>query len=176
MIWPDTGLQWVQTSPNIPLWQTTFVYLCTGLIDNAGLNNGTGFTKPFFLAGLVGVDGDRLARALNERQLPGVWFRPAAWTPMAGFWKGRELTGVELIVFDPRRFVPVRAAVEVLVATRRLFPHVLDVKADALDRDWGTATLRTGLLGGSSADEITARWNQRVDEFKTIRSKYLLYS
>ncbi len=25
MIWPDTGLQWVQTSPNIPTWQTTVV-------------------------------------------------------------------------------------------------------------------------------------------------------
>ena len=53
MIWPDTGLQWVQTSPNIPDWQTTFVYPGTGLIDNAGINNGTGYTKPFFLAGAL---------------------------------------------------------------------------------------------------------------------------
>src|SRR5579862_5750740 len=91
MIWPQTGLQWVQTSPNIPQWETTFVYLCTGLIDNAGINNGTGFTKPFFLAGTAGIDGVRLAAHLNARNLPGVWFRPAAWSPIAGFWKDREL-------------------------------------------------------------------------------------
>src|ERR1700722_5323176 len=26
MLWPDTGLGWVQTSPNIPEWDTTLVY------------------------------------------------------------------------------------------------------------------------------------------------------
>jgi uncharacterized protein YbbC (DUF1343 family) len=175
MIWSDTGLQWVQTSPNIPEWLTTFVYLCTGLIDNAGINNGTGYTKPFFLAGMAGVDGVRLAALLNARNLPGVWFRPAAWAPIAGFWKDRELGGVELAVFDPRHFVPVRTAVEILVAFRTLYPHVLDVKAEALDRDWGTSALRRGILNGSSADAIVAGWSQRLADFRTVRSKYLLY-
>ena len=54
MIWPDTGLQWVPTSPNIPTWQTTIVYVGTGLLDSAGINNGSGFTLPFFLAGTAG--------------------------------------------------------------------------------------------------------------------------
>ena len=175
MIWPDTGLQWVQTSPNVPEWATTFVLLCTGLIDNAGLNNGTGFTKPFFLAGMAGVDGDRLADALNARNLPGVWFRPAAWEPIAGFWKGRELAGVELVVFDPRRFLAVRTSVEILVAARRLFPHVLAVKPDALDRDWGTASLRRGLLAGSSAAAILGGWDRSVAAFRELRANYLLY-
>ncbi|MBV8727010.1 MAG: DUF1343 domain-containing protein, partial [Candidatus Eremiobacteraeota bacterium] len=36
MLWPATGLQWVQTSPNIPEWDTAVVYPATGLIDSAG--------------------------------------------------------------------------------------------------------------------------------------------
>ncbi len=175
MIWPDTGLQWVQTSPNIPEWQTTFVYLCTGLIDNAGVNNGTGFTKPFFLAGTAGIDGNALAARLNGRNLPGVWFRPAAWSPIAGFWNGKELSGVELVVFEPASFQAVRTAVEILVAFRDLFPHALDVKAAALDKDWGTALLRQGLLSGKSATEIVATWSGPVEKFMTAREKYLLY-
>ena len=95
-IWPDTGLQWVQTSPNIPEWLTTFAYVGTGLLDSAGINNGSGFTKPFLLAGAPGIEGTKLAAHLNSRNLPGVWFRPAAWAPMVGFWKDKELTGVEL--------------------------------------------------------------------------------
>lgn len=175
MIWPDTGLRWVQTSPNVPLWQTTFVLLCTGLIDNAGLNNGAGYTTPFFLAGMAGIDGDGLAQALNDRALPGVSFRPAAWTPYAGFWKGRELRGVELVLSDPRVFAPVRTAVELLVTTRRLFPRAIDVKAAALDRDWGTASLRLGLLAGLPAAAIVGGWNRRLAEFGALRAKYLLY-
>lgn len=175
MIWPDTGLQWVQTSPNVPLWQTTFVLLCTGLIDNAGLNNGVGSGTPFFYAGMVGIDGRQLAGALNALRMPGISFRPAAWTPSAGFWKGRVLTGVELVVTDFPAFAPVRTAVEILVTTRALFPRAIDVKPAALDRDWGTASLRRGLMAGSSADAIVAGWSQSVAAFGALRAKYLLY-
>jgi len=175
MIWPDTALQWVQTSPNVPTWQTTFALLCTGLIDNAGINNGTGFTKPFFYAGGVDINGARLAAHLNARNLPGVWFRAAAWSPMSGFWKDRELSGVELDVFDERSFEAVPAAVELLVAVRSLFPDALRVKAADLDRDWGTASLREGLLAGKSAAAIVDGWSGSVERFKTLRERYLLY-
>jgi uncharacterized protein YbbC (DUF1343 family) len=175
MIWGDTGLQWVQTSPNIPEWLTTFVYLCTGLIDNAGVNNGTGFTKPFFLAGTAGIDGNALAAHLNARNLPGIWFRPAAWSPIAGFWSGKELAGVELVVFEPRTFLAVRTAVEILVAVRDLFPHAITIKPEALDKDWGTAALREGLTSGSNANAIVAQWSSAVTRFEALRAKYLLY-
>jgi uncharacterized protein YbbC (DUF1343 family) len=174
-IWPDTNLQWVTTSPNIPTWETCFVYVGTGLIDNAGLNNGSGYTKPFFLAGIEGVDGERLAKRLNALDLPGVWFRPAAWTPYTGFWNGKELTGVELMVFDPRRFLAIRSAVEILVAARDLFPHVIHVDAAPLDRDWGTPTLRSALLAGKSANDILAQWTDTTAAFTSMREKYLLY-
>lgn len=157
MIWPDTGLQWVPTSPNIPDWRTTIVYVGTGLLDNAGINNGSGYTMPFFLAGTAGIDGTKLAARLNARNLPGVWFRPAAWTPYVGFWKDHELTGVELVVFEPRHFVAVRTAVEISVAIRDLFPHAISVANVAgLDRDWGTDSFRQALLAGKSADAIRA--------------------
>jgi uncharacterized protein YbbC (DUF1343 family) len=176
MIWPDTGLQWVPTSPNIPDWRTTVVYVGTGLIDNAGINNGSGYTMPFFLAGAPGIDGARLAARLNARDLAGVWFHPAAWTPYVGFWKDRELTGVQLVVFDPRRFLAVRTAVEILVAVRDLFPRAIDVsKVAELDRDWGTDSLRQALLAGKPADAILAQWTPRVAEFVSLRKKYLLY-
>ncbi|HEX4012942.1 MAG TPA: DUF1343 domain-containing protein [Candidatus Cybelea sp.] len=176
MIWPDTGLQWVATSPNIPDWQTTFVYPGTGLLDSAGINNGSGYTKPFFLAGALALDGTRLAARLNARNLPGVWFRPAAWTPYVGFWKGRELTGVELMVFDPRRFVAVRSAVEILVAIRDLSPRSIDVASVAgLDRDWGTDSIRQDLLAGKGASEILEQWAPSVASFASLRKRYLLY-
>ncbi len=176
MIWPDTGLQWVQSSPNIPEWQTTFPYLCTGLIDSAGVNNGTGFTKPFFYAGMIGVDGNALARRLNDRNLPGVYFRPAAWSPISGFWEGKELSGVELVVFDPRSFLAVRSAVEILVAVREVSPHTIHIKEpNALDRDWGTASLREDLVGGASANAIENRWTAATQDFRLLRNRYALY-
>jgi uncharacterized protein YbbC (DUF1343 family) len=176
MIWPDTGLRWVQTSPNIPHWQTTIVYPGMGLVDTVGVNNGSGFTNPFFLAGMVGIDGPELAQRLNARELPGVRFRPTQWSPPSGFWQNRELTGVELELFDPRRFFAVRTAVEILVAVRDLFPHVINIKSvSGVDRDWGTDSFRQAFLAGKTPEAILAQWSARVAEFRSLRARYLLY-
>jgi uncharacterized protein YbbC (DUF1343 family) len=176
MIWPDSGLQWVQTSPNIPDWLTTFAYVGTGLLDSAGINNGSGYTKPFLLAGAPGIDAAVLAARLNARDLPGVWFRPAAWSPLVGFWKNRELTGVELVIFDPRQFVAVRSAVEILVAVRDLFPHAIDIASvSQLDRDWGTDSIRNALLSGKNAEQTLDQWTAGTARFEALRRRYTLY-
>ena len=176
MLWPDTGLFWVQSSPNIPEWETTLVYPATGLISSAGLNNGTDYTKPFKYAGALGVDGLKLAEYLNSRNVPGVHFRAAAWSPLSGFWEGKTLTGVELVVTDARAFRAVRAAVEILVAARKLAPSALaSESAKALDRDWGTDTLRIGLQQGWSVEEILRQWDAATRNFIVARTPYLLY-
>ena len=177
MFWPQTGLAWVQTSPNIPEWDTTLVYPATGLIDAAGINNGTGYTKPFKYAGGYKFDGLRLADYLNDQTIPGVHFRPAAWTPMSGFWSGKTLTGVELVITDIRAFRAVRTAVELLVAVRKTAPAGLSIRSAAmLDRDWGTDTLREGLQEGLDAETIVRRWEPATHAFEEIRQAYLLYA
>ncbi len=176
MIWPDTGLQWVQTSPNVPRWETTIPYPGTGLLDALGINNGSGFTKPFLLAGATGVDGTKLAARLNSLDLPGVWFRPAAWSPLTGFWEGKELNGVELVIFAPRRFLAVRTAVHIAIAIRDLFPRAIHIGSiSGLDRDWGTDSFRQAFLAGETADAILAQWREPVTEFESMRRSYLLY-
>ncbi|MBV8345706.1 MAG: DUF1343 domain-containing protein [Candidatus Eremiobacteraeota bacterium] len=176
MIWPDTGLQWVQTSPNIPTWETTIVYPGMGLVDTVGVNNGSGFTNPFLLAGMAGIDGPALAEHLNARALPGIAFRPTQWSPTSGFWQGRVLTGVELELLEPRRILAVRTALEILVAVRDLFPRVIRIKSvAALDRDWGTDSFRQAFLAGESAEAIVARWAPSVNSFRALRERYLLY-
>ncbi len=176
MFWPETGLAWVQTSPNIPEWDTTLVYPATGLIDGAGINNGTGFTKPFKYAGALGLDGARLAEALDARGIPGVYFRPAAWTPLSGFWAGQTLSGVELIVVNRRAFRAVRTAVEILVTVRRIAPATISIHSAAgLDKDWGTDSLRRGLLDGAGAEEILRGWVPGERAFAALRAPYLLY-
>ncbi len=176
MLWPDTGLQWVQTSPNIPEWSTALVYPATGLLDGAGVNNGTGYTKPFKYAGAYGLDGFRLAETLNARPIPGVHFRAASWSPLAGFWHGRSLSGVEIVVTDARAFRAVRTAVQLLVAIRRMSPQTLTIHAAALDRDWGTDLLRSGLADGLDADAIVRQWEPQTHAFETLRERYLLYT
>ena len=175
MLWPDTGLQWVQTSPNIPEWSTTIVYPCTGLTDSIGLNGGIGTTKPFKYVGAEDVDAYGLARELNARNIPGVYFRPAYWSPFFGPLTGKQLAGVELDVFAPKSFPSVRTAVEIATAVRDVSPRALSVSVKSTATDWGTDTFATALQAGRSAHEIEAQWQPALKRFLAVRQKYLLY-
>ena len=176
MLWDATKLPWIQSSPNIPSWYTTLLYPCTGLVASAGLNNATGTPKPFQYAGAYKLDAQRYADAMNARHLPGVSFQGVVWVPASGFWAGKQLTGVALGVTDPHAFLAVRTAVELLVTARSIAPNVISIQSrTGIDRDWGTDSLREGLLSGKTADEIIAEWQPRLGQFETLRAKYLLY-
>ncbi|HTX02597.1 MAG TPA: DUF1343 domain-containing protein [Candidatus Acidoferrales bacterium] len=176
MLWDATGHPWIQSSPNIPTWQTAVLYPCTGLIASAGINNATGTPRPFQYAGAYGLDAQRYADAMNALSLPGVSFQGVVWVPASGFWAGKTLSGVALGVYDPHAFLAVRTAVELLVTARKIAPHVISIQSrTTIDRDWGTDTLREGLLSGKSADEIIAGWQPRLADFNAQRAKYLLY-
>jgi uncharacterized protein YbbC (DUF1343 family) len=175
MIWSETGLPWTATSPNIPYAKTTLVYLATGLIDEAGINNGVGSDKPFERAGAFGMNAPAYAAALNARKIPGVHFEPTAWTPHAGFWKGKEITGVEIDVDDPHAFPSVRTAIELLCAARSVGPYVRVHNAKTLDRDWGTDMVRRSVVAGESPDAIVHAAQAHIPAFLALRDKYLLY-
>lgn len=176
-IWPQTHLEWVRTSPNIPTWLTCFVYLCAGLIDDMGLNNGIGTLTPFFFAGAQQLNADEFAERMNALALPGFAFEAAQWTPQEGANAGKTFSGVRFNVLDPARLLPVHAAVQLLVTARDLQAGVVAASNDrAVDIDWGTDTVRSQVLAGGSAGEITGSWTGGVDAFMPLRERFLLYS
>ncbi|BDE05667.1 hypothetical protein WPS_09430 [Vulcanimicrobium alpinum] len=175
MLWSDTGLTWIPTSPNIPYARTTMVYLATGLIDEAGVNNGIGTDRPFEYAGGFGFDAAAFRDTLAARAIPGVEFEPTDWTPARGFWANKTLHGVAINVTDPHAFPNVRTAVELLVAARAQGKLAI-AHAASMDRDWGTDAVRTSLLAGAPADAIVAAWKPGLTAYRALRAGALLYA
>jgi uncharacterized protein YbbC (DUF1343 family) len=66
--------------------------------------------------------------------------------------------------------------VELMVGVRKTQSRFLQVSASALDKDWGTDTLRKGLEDGLDVDEILARWEPQTHAFESMRERYLLYA
>jgi uncharacterized protein YbbC (DUF1343 family) len=174
MHWADTGLNWVPTSPNIPYALTALVYLATGLVDEAGVNNGIHTARPFEYAGGWEFDAQAFTDALNAREIPGVRFVPQSWAPRAGFWAGKTLQGAWLSITEPHVFPNVRTAVEILAAARAQGKlHI--AQPSSMDRDWGTNTVRHALVNGATPDAIVAAWEPGLRAFRAERAQYLLY-
>ena len=174
MLWADTGLGWIPTSPNMPYALTTLVYLATGLIDNGGVNAGIGTDRPFEYAGGWQFDADAYARWLTGRGIPGVRFDPITWVPRKGFWAGKTLAGVYLNLTDPHAFPNVRTAVELLAGARAQGKFHAP-KPKSLDTDWGTDAVRLALERGDDAATIVDSWQPGLRSFDALRRRYLLY-
>jgi uncharacterized protein YbbC (DUF1343 family) len=176
MLWADTGLKWVATSPNMPYARTTLVYLATGLVDEGGVNNGIGTARPFEYAGGYGYDPAAFRDTLAARKIPGAEFEPADWVPTKGFWAGKTLHGVTINVTDPHAFPSVRTAIEFLAAARAQGKYrVASGHEKTMDRDWGTDAVRLALDAGTPPEAIVASWQPGLRAFKALRGKFLLY-
>src|SRR6185295_4811931 len=77
----ETGVPWVQPSPNIPTLDSAIVYPGAVLLEGTTASEGRGTNKPFEIVGAPWVDATGFAAGLNALALPGVHFRPTVFEP-----------------------------------------------------------------------------------------------
>lgn len=108
-LWFDeTGLPWVNPSPNIRSLTQALLYAGVGLLEGTNLSVGRGTDTPFELIGAPWIDGEGLADAVNALGLAGVRGEPITFTPTADTYAGEECQGVRLVVTDRDAIRPVR--------------------------------------------------------------------
>ncbi len=174
-LWFDqTGLPWIPPSPNMPTLDTATVYPGFCLVEGTNLSEGRGSTRPFELVGAPWLDADRLTVRLNQLQLPGVHFRPQAFTPTFSKHRGENCNGVQVHVLDRNVFQPVETVIHFLAEVRRLHPDQLQI-SESFDRLAGNRWIRRQLLEGRAAAKIVAAWQEDLAEFARLRKQYLAY-
>jgi uncharacterized protein YbbC (DUF1343 family) len=184
MLYGDTRLPWVMPSPNMPTPDTALVYPGMCLLEGTNLSEGRGTTRPFELWGAPWLDGRRLADALAGEKLPGVRFRPCAFTPTWDKHRGDRCHGVQDHVTDPRAFQPVRLGVACIVHARAQDPSHFRWRTEkyefveniaAIDLLTGNADFRTGVEARKSVAELCAAWDADRSSFEKRRRAFLLY-
>ena len=179
MIWEDTGLPWVPSSPGIPHELNAHLYVATGMVGGCGanVNEGGGNSMPFELIGAPYIDPQKLADCLRAENLPGVLFRPMSWKPRAGAqFSGKLVHGVQLVLTNPRIFKPLKTALAILHNLYKLFPEEVRIKdIGRFGRVWGTERVLTALKSGVDWHKIEESWQPELAIFALKRQKALLY-
>ena len=184
MYFDETGLPWVMPSPNLPTLDSTIVYPGAVLFEGTMLSEGRGTTRPFELVGAPWIDGDRLARAMNARGLPGVHFRPVFFEPTFQKHARETCGGCQIHVLDRGRFEPVRTAVELIAEFRaqnparfawRQPPYEYEHEKAPIDILYGSDRLRVAIDAGKRSTDLDSEWRAETDAFLRLRGKYLLY-
>lgn len=123
MLFQDTGLQWIPTSPNIPEPDSPLFYASTGILGAlCVVNTGVGFTLPYKIVGAPWIDADHFAAKLNAQKLPGVQFLPFHYRPFYGSMKGKDCHGVKIVVMDQSRYRPLSVQYILIGVLKSLYP------------------------------------------------------
>jgi uncharacterized protein YbbC (DUF1343 family) len=184
MLYPATGLPWVTPSPNIPTLATAVVYPGTCLFEGTMLTEGRGTTLPFELIGAPWLDADQLAADLNALALPGLRWRPAAFTPSSygRLYVGQVCYGVQPHPTDPVALRPVTAALHLLAAARRLAPDHHGWREPwapgsqlPIDLLSGSTALREAFDADVPVAEIVASWDAELARYRERCRAWMLY-
>ncbi len=183
MVWEETGLPWVPTSPHIPHGDSPMYYVATGIIGELlSANIGVGYTLPFQCVGVPGLDMHKYAEALNAYNLPGVKFKPVTYRPYYNTFKEQTVSGAQIYFTEPRKVCLTAINFYVMeamknVGNRDLFAEAVASKRgfDMFDKVNGTDATRKALQAGKSAAEIVASWKAGEEAFKKQRRRHLMY-
>ena len=173
MWFDETGQTWINPSPNMRSLNQATLYPGVGLIEYTNVSVGRGTDTPFEIIGAPWMDGQKLAKYLNERNLPGIRFVPIRFKPNASVFKDQQVGGVNFVVTDRKTFRAVRTGIEIAVALRKLFPTEWQIERYAgllLNQDIFDRVKR-----GETSEQIDTVVTLMIAEFERRRRPFLLY-
>lgn len=116
MLWPQTGLRWVQTSPAIPTVAAVLGYPMTGLGAQIGnFRHGYGTPFPFRLLTFAGKSPATIQRELERLEIPGLSFEIRRYQQP----NGQIGVGVYILVDDFKELRPTELSFYMMQLTVR---------------------------------------------------------
>jgi uncharacterized protein YbbC (DUF1343 family)/CubicO group peptidase (beta-lactamase class C family) len=171
--WFDqTGLPWINQSPNMRNLTEAVLYPGIGLLENV-MSVGRGTDTPFEVVGAPYADDVKLAEALNRAGLPGVRFVPIAFTPTYSVHKDQLCKGVYIMLTDRDRCNVVDVGLRIAETMYRFYPKQFN--PDNMRHLLLHPPTFEALKADQPLKEIHALWQKDRDEFMQRRARYLIY-
>lgn len=172
----DTGLLWINPSPNLRSVSQTTAYAGTALLEGTNVNIKGPGDAPFLRFGAPWIKGTDLAAHLNARSIAGVHFLPVSYvaaTDKLYPFAGQRVEGVEILLQDRTRVDAPALGVEIVAALWKLYGTTFQV--DRIDRLLHNRAVLDQIKAGVDPRTIAASWQADLNRFKTRRARYLLY-
>lgn len=169
----ETGLTWVNPSPNMRSLRAAILYPGIGLLETTNVSVGRGTDTPFEIFGAPWLDGADFASKLNALDLPGVEFAAEAFTPDASTFANEACGGVRITITNRDRIKPLTVGFS--IARQLLLDYRDDWQTDRYIRLLGNTAVLDALLAGADVAAVEAVYRDGLASFLARRSEYLLY-
>ena len=169
----ETGLPWVNPSPNIRSVTQALLYSGVGLLEATNLSVGRGTDTPFEVIGAPWMDGDRVAAALTRHPLAGVTFEPVRFTPTGDVYARVSCGGIRFVVTDREAIRPVTVAFAVVKALGAI--HRDQWRPESVQNLLVNRSTMWALLRREPLPRLVAWAEADRNSFLNRRASYLIY-
>jgi uncharacterized protein YbbC (DUF1343 family) len=174
MLWNDTNLPWVNPSPNMKDPTAALLYPGFGPLEATNLSVARGTDKPFHKYGAPWLDSGAVLK--NLPNLPGLHFSATSFIPSAvgHTYYGKQCNGTEVTITDLKTANLPLAGLYLVRAIQQAHPKQYHA-AGGFYGMLGDNQAWKMLRDGASPEQVMARWQGGIEQFKKLRETYLLY-
>jgi uncharacterized protein YbbC (DUF1343 family)/CubicO group peptidase (beta-lactamase class C family) len=169
----ETGLPWVNPSPNIRSVTQALLYSGVGLLEATNLSVGRGTDMPFEVIGAPWIEPRGLAEALNRQGLRGVRFDPIWFTPTADVYTNISCGGIRVVVTDREAIRPVTVGFALARTLRER--HRDQFRPESIQNLLVNRSTMWAFLRGEVLDRLVAWAEVDRTSFLNRRASYLMY-
>ena len=173
MWFDETGLTWINPSPNMRNATQAGLYPAVGLLEFSNVSVGRGTDQPFEFLGAPWIDAARLAAGLNALKLPGLRFVAIEFTPRESKFKDELCKGVYVVVTDRAKVEPTRAGLT--IAWQLMREHGRTFEASPMLKSLCDFASFEAMMTSNDPAKIAETWSKEAGEFAAVRRKYLMY-
>ena len=176
MWWEQTGLEWRNPSPNIRDVDAALLYPGTVFFEATNLSEGRGTEAPFKLIGAPWLtDAGVIARALNEKRLPGVSFDSTSRTIGAGQkHAGRTIPMIQVAVTARDSVRAADVGAHMLREIHHRHQRDWQWREQGIERLSGSRDLRAAVETGG-IEGLLGRWRSESARFQAQVAPFRLY-
>ena len=171
----DTGLPWVNPSPNLRSLAALSSNRGTVYFEGTNLTEGRGTDRPFEQVGASWLDAPGVAAQVNALYLAGVRVEPITMDvlPTAAKFTGESIPGLRLVITNRQTYRPVRTALILIDVIKRHHPDQF-TWGPSIDRLTGSDKVQGAIDAGQLSPLLDA-WDVEAEAFRRTRAPYLLY-
>ena len=177
MWWDETGIPWVNPSPNLRDMDATLLYTGTVFFEGTNATEGRGTAKPFKMVGAKWMtDVGDIVRELNAKGLAGVRFDSTRSAVEAGFkFGGDTIPMIEMTVTDRNAVKPIEVGAHLLRTIYKRHAKEWQWRASHVDRLFGSDRLRLAVEKEGGIEALLPTLAQESAKFRDESSRYWIY-
>jgi uncharacterized protein YbbC (DUF1343 family)/CubicO group peptidase (beta-lactamase class C family) len=173
MWFDDTGLTWINPSPNLHNPTAALLYPAIGLLEATNVSVGRGTDQPFQQFGAPWIDAPKLAAVLNDARLPGLRFVPVVFEPKTSKFTNEICHGVYVESIDRNAFEPAHAGIAIAWHLKTLFGEKF--QSPLVEKMLQNTAVTSAIFASPQPPAKPSPWDSQIAAFRIQRHKYLLY-